>query len=86
LQIGLALEDFGEHIIIASIEACFIGSYLKGLSGNSDQIINGVMDNQIINKAIGAMLVEFIEKQCEPNQQPLAHHPLDGCLLWLSCG
>jgi hypothetical protein len=68
LQIGLALEDFGEHVLIISTEAYTIGSYLKGLGGD-DQIINmasGVMDGWIINKAIGAMLVESIEKQCEP--------------------
>jgi hypothetical protein len=29
-------------------------------------MVSGVMDGQIINKAIGAMLVESIEKQCEP--------------------
>jgi hypothetical protein len=59
LQIGLALEDIWEHILIVSTEAYIIGSYLKGLSRDT-QIINmasGVIEGRIINKVIEAIHV-----------------------------
>jgi hypothetical protein len=77
-KLGWLWKTSGEHVLIVSTKAYIIGSYLKGLSVD-DLIINttsGVMDGQIMNKSIGAMLVESIEKQCEPT--PIsAHHPLD---------
>jgi hypothetical protein len=58
-KLGWLWKTSGEHVLIVSTEAYITGSYLKGLSGD-DLIINttsGVMDGQIMNKSIGAMLV-----------------------------